>query len=303
MLICWLVPCIAFAQESIYEKRTYAQLLTDYKTGKLPKQQLLSLSLKSLENRQDSIARKIAQEYKSRNLEAKGFENKLTPELKKFITSFPAIFSVNDALIRYIIQNPEISNRKFDDPGFSKKIAKHILTKDIIDPALKPEGKFAEQMPDWLKLERQVNNYADPQTSKALVIDAKLSWYNEKMDWDNVVKYNLEKIEMVGLDTAGIGKSMLNNMVYEIIFQHSKDTAALNKGLAYMQILLKKNPDADTWIDTYANLLYKVGKKNEAMEQEQKAINIAKSKNDEARVKEYAEALKKMVNDRPTWNQ
>jgi hypothetical protein len=49
------------------------------------------------------------------------------------------------------------------------------------------------------------------------------------------------------------------------------------------------------FMDTYANLLYKIGKKEDAVAWEQKAINLSTDK------KVYQESLDKMNNGEKTW--
>ena len=52
------------------------------------------------------------------------------------------------------------------------------------------------------------------------------------------------------------------------------------------------------YIDTYANLLYKLGKKDEAITWEQKALDLAP----EGEKKSYEETLDKMKKGEKTWN-
>ena len=53
------------------------------------------------------------------------------------------------------------------------------------------------------------------------------------------------------------------------------------------------------FIDTYANLLYKTGKKDLAVEWEQKALNILKQNNED--YAGYQETLDKMKKGEKTW--
>jgi hypothetical protein len=80
------------------------------------------------------------------------------------------------------------------------------------------------------------------------------------------------------------------------VFEHVTDTAILHTAIKTTQYNLDKFVGNDpNSIDTYANLLYKLGKKQEAIEWERKAVNI--SNND----KVFIETLDKMQNNIPTW--
>jgi tetratricopeptide (TPR) repeat protein len=67
-----------------------------------------------------------------------------------------------------------------------------------------------------------------------------------------------------------------------------------------MELILKNNPTRDNWLDTYANLLYKVGRKEEAIKHEEIALSMAK-KNNRNNVQIFEEVLRKMHENRPTW--
>lgn len=281
------MPSIAFSQVQTSASAKYYQQLTDYHQGKIPENQLPRLSLMAVENHQDSIARIIAADYKKRKLEKGNIGSLLNPELKDYLMSFYTLFKLEDKLILYLLKNSEQADTKFAEKGFSKKVTDYMITQGQINPAIKPNGNFSTTTPDWRVLKTNLKNYVSEHDAEKFLVDAKLSWHNAREDWPNVVKYNIEKIEKFGMDTAGMGKSMINNMIFDVIFTHSDDPAALNKGLEYMRILLKSNPNADTWIDTYANLLYKAGNKAEAIKQEERALSLAKSRNDRTRVSEY----------------
>jgi hypothetical protein len=62
---------------------------------------------------------------------------------------------------------------------------------------------------------------------------------------------------------------------------------------------MKKDNVADNAIDTYANLLYKLGRKTEALKYQEEAILV--SKKDEEGKKPLFENLNKMQANLPTW--
>ncbi len=57
---------------------------------------------------------------------------------------------------------------------------------------------------------------------------------------------------------------------------HGTDPAHFAIGLKWMDGVLRRNPDQPNHMDTYANLLYKAGRKKEAMQWQERAIDIAK---------------------------
>jgi hypothetical protein len=81
------------------------------------------------------------------------------------------------------------------------------------------------------------------------------------------------------------------------IFQNSVDTILLNKALSWSKKSLELSKDNPMYLDTYANLLYKLGQTKEAIEIESKALELIDAKEK----KSYEEALDKMKKGEPTW--
>jgi thioredoxin-related protein len=270
-----------------------------YETRKISNANLLTLAMKAKKCHRDTIANNAAKLLINTSFKYDVDVKNLTPEIKDFFIAFSPLFNLNDGIVQYMVREPLKIDSLFKESGFSRRAVEFYITKDLINPILKPNGKYSQQEPD---LEFKVQYLYEQRFSKNAILNAKLSYYSAKEDWENIVKYNIEKIENRGIDTVGISKSMLNNMIYDVIFQHSNDTASLNKGLSFMSVLLKNKPDADSWIDTYANLLYKIGRKEEALVHEEKALQIARSKNDNERVKLYQETVEKMRSSQPTWD-
>jgi len=136
------------------------------------------------------------------------------------------------------------------------------------------------------------------------VLNAQLKWYTDNQMWEKVIKYYIIKAERYGLDTAGLGKTFLNNFVFEIIFMHSNDTYQINKGIQWMEMLLKEQPNDPAGLDTYANLLYKTGRVTAAIALEEKAEKIEiESAKTQRRDPDpiYSETISKMKKGEPTW--
>ena len=79
-------------------------------------------------------------------------------------------------------------------------------------------------------------------------------------------------------------------MVWDAVVVHSKDKRLINKAVNWMQIILKSEHYSEPQsIDTYANLLYKLGRRREAVKWEKKAMQINPKEN------AYKETATKML--------
>lgn len=126
-------------------------------------------------------------------------------------------------------------------------------------------------------------------------LDDKLRGYAAKKDTANLIKYTMKRYEKYGLDTVGFGRANINNFVFYILFKHSTDRTVLKKGLAWMEVIMKVEPDFAPYLDTYANLLYKLGDKRSALKIQKRAVEQSP---DDVEIKEN---LQKMLDDIQTW--
>ncbi|WP_276088914.1 hypothetical protein [Pedobacter sp. JY14-1] len=108
-------------------------------------------------------------------------------------------------------------------------------------------------------------------------LNVKIAKANKENNWNDVARFEFEKIDKYGMDTTAMGRGFFNNMVYSTVFKNVEDTAVLRKAADLMNYVneLEKH-DNWTYIDTYASLLYKAGKKNAALAAETKAADVAK---------------------------
>ncbi|WP_285009126.1 glycoside hydrolase family 2 protein [Pedobacter faecalis] len=89
---------------------------------------------------------------------------------------------------------------------------------------------------------------------------------------------------------------ILNNDAW-FLFENSLDRAALETALLWSKKAVEKEPTAN-YYDTYANLLYKLGRKDEAIEIEEKALTLEPGNGS---IEDVKKALEKMRAGLPTW--
>jgi hypothetical protein len=96
-------------------------------------------------------------------------------------------------------------------------------------------------------------------------------------------------------------KEGLNSVVWYLFFFHTSDSTLLLKAAHWMEAVVKRDdlksePRYPGWVDTYANVLYKAGRVNEALAWEKMAMTLA------PKDKDIQEAYDKMQKSLPTWN-
>lgn len=91
----------------------------------------------------------------------------------------------------------------------------------------------------------------------------------------------------------------LNENAWEV-FTRSSDKSTLKQALSWSNRSLRLSPENSQFLDTCANLLYKLGRKKDAVVQEEKALSFANKENAEG-IKQLQENLQKMKAGEKTW--
>lgn len=266
------LACVADSQVMDYDKRVEI-----YNSGRRDSAFLRTLSLLALERRDTFKAIELANNY------IIGLKNHFSIINLKYIRKMT--FSINNVGFNILFNNRNLIDSLLG-PNVVEMTVMKLIDKDIIQKHLnKPDI-------NWSKIEDEVlPKYGELGEEK--IWACKLSFYWEKQDWANYgIYYKLyfDKVLPLGRNIFHI-----NNMSWSV-FENVSDLNVLHTAMKTMQYDLEKfeanNPFA---IDTYANLLYKLGNKQQALIWELKALKL--SNNDEDIRKVY----NKMKNNEKTW--
>jgi hypothetical protein len=176
-----------------------------------------------------------------------------------------------------------------------------VIQTEKILPFLEKASKSTVP-PDWEQLRRQVEKEFPSAYADWAELDAKVKWYSNK---DDAIYINafITQVEKYGTDTTNaIMDAHLNNLSW-IIFTKSNNAEQLNTAIRWMEGVLRRkccNPMGNIW-DTYANLLYKIGRKKDAIYWEEKAIENVTGTIFTQWGQNYQETLNKMKKGEPTW--
>jgi len=119
-------------------------------------------------------------------------------------------------------------------------------------------------------------------------------YYTKNYDSKQLKKI-LIKYDEINADIFG-NPYQMNSHSWEI-FEKFNDKFLLNKALSWSKKSLEQDKDNPMYLDTYANILYKLGQTKEAIEIETKAVELIEVKDK----KSYQETLDKMKKGEPTW--
>jgi thioredoxin-related protein len=172
--------------------------------------------------------------------------------------------------------------------------------------------KAGEDNIPWQTIAKRVTEKYGSELAAKLEIAVRAQLYGalakmENKYWAEYIKYYIEKIEKTGYDTTHPQVQfwdalVLNNFVFNAIFYHSNDANQFKVGLKWMEGVIRRKPNDANHIDTYANLLYKSGSVEKAIEWQIRAVQIASTdKEQKYLLPSLNWNLSKMQKGIPTW--
>lgn len=269
-----------------------------WREGTLKGKELLEYSLKLKTSGYDSLSRKVIKSYKKNFLDKQPLSQTLNVETLNLFRLFPDLYSSHDSLIRYIYYHQKQVDDLINLKNFSYYTVEYILIREIITPEIEESEKKHKQ-PNWVKAENKIMSQWDSTIARNAILNSKVRYYYAKEDWENVVKYQIQNLDRK-LNKIGDWEAFeFNVFVWEILLKHSSDTGALKIGKGYMEKVLETFPKDYSKMDTYANVLYRLGEKDNAIKFENHALTLAKEKKDSRSIKLYEETIQKMENNLP----
>jgi tetratricopeptide (TPR) repeat protein len=204
-------------------------------------------------------------------------------------------------------------NAIMEQSGYARRITDSVIARELINPVLAKLSKNEE--PNWQKLFGDIKNKFGAQYAERNILWKKVKWYDAKGDIHQYTKNFINIVKINGLDTSNrrFSDIWLNYVAYNNIFGGnpfvlcgSKDTAEINIAIQWMREVVRRAPKISqewhaTTLDTYAMLLYKAGRKQDALCYEEMALKIAIGLNAEDDRKEFESKISRMHKNEPTW--
>ena len=272
---------IAKGMDAIDPEKQYYVLLEKYKAGKKDPEFLRNLAYVCRDAYDREYTDIVSKEY------LKTQHDLWTEENVKFIDNFTR--SSKDAGFALIHQNPAkfdeargagAANKKIVDIVMAEEVFSKIFRKDVVAP-------------DWNGLTKSLNDKY-PLYAKEILATARVNYYQRKQDWNN---FEVAVIDFMKDYGKNVNPDELNSFAWTI-FENCKDMTCVKEALSWSKRSFEGN-NKPMFIDTYANILYKLGRKDEAIDWQTKAVALV----GEEEKKHYSETLDKMKKGEKTWKE
>jgi hypothetical protein len=220
--------------------------------------------------------------------------------LKVFIQNRDNLFTKENA---ELLMHCYSQNLAFDYLYSNKDLWKQVISEDTLENFYKKEisiqvairyyNRYIISPYDLIELfEEKYPKYGRYESIKFLLVqEAKYLNSKNKINYDFIINTYVDSFFLSKANAAD-----LNSYAW-CTFQNITDTILLNKALPWSKKSVEQDNNNPAYLDTYANILYKLGQTKEAIEIETKAVELVDTKDK----KSYEETLDKMKKGKPTW--
>jgi thioredoxin-related protein len=295
------------------EQRNYREDMLFYQDGRRDYSKLPRLIKATREFAEDRIlAHQMALEYK------KGYLDKL-PSDELFLRENLEFIRDNGGFI-LVNTDDRIFKAAYNDPlhldtilgkGTSEKYLEMIFGRVIREDLYKDEKPITTS-PDWMKIKKQLKTKYPKASANELILKEQILFYRNIGNWDLYTRLKSESLTKYPPKKESMNVFFAYNSAAWDAFLNCDDKDALERALQWSKKSIDiagKDEIVVQYIDTKANLLYKIGRVKEAIATEKNAIRISKENAKQHNLtevpflEEFEGNIKKMEEGLPTWKQ
>jgi thioredoxin-related protein len=287
-------------------KQGYGALVALYKKGELPRSEMGKLAMDAKEIGDRGLADSIARTYKNEYLDKLSDSVLLAKENVRFVANFPSLINEKDRMFdffyRYGAQVDEWSNAR---KGYAKDVIKSIIVDAEINRKIYKEGKVVIAEPDWGELYQNISRKYSATYADDIIPPAKREFYVATKNWKAYAADFERRIKHYPPQSGGRFLGGMIDDVWELnstawyLFLHCGDRKVLKKALQWSELSIhlasEHKDDVTQYLDTKANLLYKLGRADKAIPLERQVVELTKN------MASYRVVLAKMKEGSPTW--
>ena len=282
-------------------KEQYYTILGNYNQGHRDYTTLPYLIECSLELKNEAEATHFVHEYVHQYLEKLPSKELWTKQNLQLMEAYSRFMVSKDKLFQLYFRNHGKIDSIVGEEKYSEILISSIIYREEVAPKVNMGIKMSRE-PNWKKIRRTIGRKYSAYYGEKYTVLGKMRFYKARKEWSQYIANYIEWQEengMVkikhGLVALRVAKGYLNDCAWEV-FKYSTNKKELTKALLWVESALSMNSAPDpVEMDTKANLLYKLGIKEEAILLEEKSSSLAKNDN------EIQQNLRKMKQGVPTW--
>lgn len=278
-------------KDSLRDKATFDSLLLEYQGGKKNYSILPAMIAKSKALKNDSLGTLLAEDYIENYLMKVNSSDRLTKQNISFINAH--LHSHQSNAFIWFDRNRVAIDIVMDRKGYASETLTNVLASSFITPHL--QAAIANHRdPNWQLIRKAMRKKASSDLVDMALLDAKIRWSGYHKNWLQHTKHIVQRVEKYGPFGMFSPVDWRYNDNAWTIFLKSNNQDEIKKALVWCDsaIRIAEQPE---YYDTYANLLYKLGRVEEAIKMEEKAAFLGPNYDD------IKLNLEKMKKGQPTW--
>lgn len=275
---------VAKAKEALDTSKQYYPMLAKYKAGEKDSAFLYNLALAALHAYDDKTGAQAVNDYLATQSDI------YTPKTLNLLQAFTQ--SSKDKGFQVMLQNPEKVDAVLGKGVAENGVNRIIFYEEVVPVLFNRYAPIAGE-PNWNKLKDSIQAKY-PAKAEEVLAYAKVLFYLNRQQWNDFGPAVVAYMKSYG---DNVSQNDLNEYAWTV-FQNCSDETCLQNALEWSKRSFEKEKNP-AFMDTYANLLYRLGRKDEAIEWEQKALDLIA---DETAKKGYQQTLEKMKAGEKTWN-
>jgi thioredoxin-related protein len=311
---------VSLLSDALNPSTQLGTIMEQYKAGNLIPSSLGKVALAEKKIGKKELADSIARKYKAEFLDKLNDADLFTKENIQFATDEFYSLMWNEGtkgrFFDFFFHNTTLVDSLFGK-GFAEGRIKNIITKEEMNSKLFNGDTVTTQNPNWESLRKEIASKYGNEYAEQIVSAYQSPFYLYVKNWkkwadlfdDQIKKYPPQKGSK---NFGGWGEDSwtLNSNAWTV-FQSCNDRIILFRALKWSKLCIKikkqEGGNYDDYLDTKANLLYKLGRKKKAIKVEDQALHMdaeyAKKKNKQHGddFLEQSQTLKKMKAGVPTW--
>lgn len=252
---------IARAQMALNPETQYYKLLKKSESGNPTPETLKQLAVSAEAAYDEENSEKFANAYIDTQ------KDLYTKENLEFISRYAR--STKSKGFELMLKDPE----KIDailGKGKSNKILSNIILEENIYPALRKPNVNIDSLVAAVKAKYPKVDINEPTDL------IKIQIFQTEKKWDKFQPAVLSYMKKYGTEVTA---EMLNSFAWTV-FENCKDPDCIAEALSWSKRSVDETQSKEpSYLDTYANLLYKLGKKDQAIAMQQKAVDLVSAEN------------------------
>jgi thioredoxin-related protein len=289
---------INLAKNAKDSSKQYYVLIAKFRDNNLEFDKMPSLANSAVVLGDRPLALQIAKEYMHQYLDKLDDASFYTKKNLSFFENYSKMITSDDRIFKACFNRSQQINTIINEPNYSNNLIKDVITTEDITPLQNAAIKNGSRV-DWKKITSAIKKKYGSTYATQIVLDAKPNYYFKTKNWKKFTKYMMQQVKSNGFDkdTGFVNAYSLNYKAWGI-FLYSSKKRELREALKWVNHSLTIDSASGmvaAYLDTKANLLYKLGNKKSAMDIEEKAAFLAPNSRD------IQSNFKKMKNMEPTW--